>query len=371
MGAQVLVETAGDAADDRYGEPVGETFSIKEARAIVGHLLHRRPAFYFADLATAMTVAYLAGFVYFRSGLSGLQLAAGVVCSFALFRAGMFIHEIQHMRRGEMTGFVVVWNLVYGIPMLLPSFMYANHRDHHDRRTYATGQDGEYRVFTAGGLAQVLAHFLIPLTVPPVLVLRFLVLGPLSLAWPALRRFVIVHATTMGDPAKGRRIWPDEDHRTWAVMELAVCAMIVAGIALFAAGLLPWTVLPKAYGIGVLTVELNAMRDFTAHRFSNAGGRPMSHAEQLADSNNIVGMGAMTYLLYPIGMRYHALHHLFPAMPYHHMAKAHRLLMQHLPANSPYRATNRRSFLDAAARLVRAIGAYSREARLAKVTPGP
>src|ERR1700719_1475549 len=137
MGAQILLKTAVDAADDRYGEPAGESFSVKEARAIVGHLLHRRPVRYFADLAVTMTVVYLAGFVYFRSGLSALHLAAGVACGFALFRAGMFIHEIQHMRRGEMTGFVVAWNLAYGIPMLLPSFMYANHRDHHDQRTYA------------------------------------------------------------------------------------------------------------------------------------------------------------------------------------------------------------------------------------------
>jgi fatty acid desaturase len=97
----------------------------------------------------------------------------------------------------------------------------------------------------------------------------------------------------------------------------------------------------------------------------------MSHAEQLADSNNIVGAGPMIWLLYPVGMRYHALHHLFPSMPYHNMAEAHRLLMRHLPAHSPYRATNRRGVFDAAGSLLRAMGAYSREARLAKGTPAP
>jgi fatty acid desaturase len=172
---------------------------------------------------------------------------------------------------------------------------------------------------------------------------------------------------TLGDPAKGRRIWPGEDHRTWAVMELAVCGVIVTGIALLAAGLLPLTILPKGYGVGVLAVELNAMRDFTAHRFGHAGG-PMSHEAQLADSINIVGGGLASWLLYPVGMRYHALHHLFPAMPYHNMAMAHRLLMERLPPGSPYRATNRCDFLTAARSLVGA-AASSRKTRPAKATP--
>jgi hypothetical protein len=205
----------GRPALNRTGHAVNERFSVKEAHAIVRHLLRRNPVRYFTDLAATMAVVYLTGFVYLRPGLSVLQFAAGVACGCALFRAGMFIHEIQHMRRGEMTGFVVVWNLVCGIPMMLPSFMYANHRDHHDPRTYGTERDGEYCVFVTGGIGQIAAHFLIGLVAPPVLVLRFLVLGPLSLGWPRLRRIVLVHGMTLGDPAKGRRIWPDEDLRCW------------------------------------------------------------------------------------------------------------------------------------------------------------
>ena len=36
---------------------------------------------------------------------------------------------------------------------------------------------------------------------------------------------------------------------------------------------------------------------------------------------------------------HHALHHLVPSIPYHNMPEAHERLMQHLPADSPYRAT--------------------------------
>ena len=48
-----------------------------------------------------------------------------------------------------------------------------------------------------------------------------------------------------------------------------------------------------------------------------------------------------------MGLRYHALHHLFPALPYHNMDEAHRRLMAGLPADASYRLTNRDSFFAA------------------------
>jgi fatty acid desaturase len=41
----------------------------------------------------------------------------------------------------------------------------------------------------------------------------------------------------------------------------------------------------------------------------------------------------------PVGLRFHALHHLFPSLPYHNLAAAHARLMAALPADSPYRRT--------------------------------
>src|SRR5580704_16068491 len=198
MGASSVAETAGEAphrpvafVDAIERRAAAEAFSIREAQAIVRHLFHRRPVLYFADLAATMLVVYLTAFIYLSPGLSLFQIAAGAVCGCALFRAGMFIHEIQHMRRGEMAGFIIAWNIVYGIPMLLPSFMYANHRDHHDQRSYGTAEDGEYRIYTSRALAQIAEHFLIPLVAPLALVVRFLVLGPVSLIVPKLRRWVL------------------------------------------------------------------------------------------------------------------------------------------------------------------------------------
>lgn len=65
----------------------------------------------------------------------------------------------------------------------------------------------------------------------------------------------------------------------------------------------------------------------------------MTFVAQLVDSVNYPASPLIDELWAPVGCRYHALHHLFPSMPYHAMPRAHRLLMQHLPADSPYRLT--------------------------------
>ena len=38
----------------------------------------------------------------------------------------------------------------------------------------------------------------------------------------------------------------------------------------------------------------------------------------------------------PVGLRYHALHHLLPSLPYHSLGEAHRRLSAHLGAGSTY-----------------------------------
>ncbi len=42
----------------------------------------------------------------------------------------------------------------------------------------------------------------------------------------------------------------------------------------------------------------------------------------------------------PVGLRYHALHHLLPGVPYHGLAEAHRRLVKTLDADSPYHKGN-------------------------------
>ena len=74
-----------------------------------------------------------------------LALASAVVAALALYRALLFIHELTHIHRDALPGFRLAWNLLVGIPLLTPSFMYEGvHTLHHARTRYGTVEDPEY-----------------------------------------------------------------------------------------------------------------------------------------------------------------------------------------------------------------------------------
>ncbi|MBZ0159056.1 MAG: fatty acid desaturase, partial [bacterium] len=61
----------------------------------------------------------------------------------------------------------------------------------------------------------------------------------------------------------------------------------------------------------------------------------------------------LTLLLFPVGLRYHTLHHAFPLMPYHSMGEAHRRLMEQSAGDSVYRSTIVPSYWAAIRKLLR------------------
>ena len=82
-------------------------------------------------------------------------------------------------------------------------------------------------------------------------------------------------------------------------------------------------------------------------------GEAMSVTAQFLDSVNVPPPGRIAEIWAPVGLRYHALHHMFPGVPYHHLGEAHRRLMQGLPPDSVYRGCNRDSFFSAVRELWR------------------
>jgi fatty acid desaturase len=103
-------------------------------------------------------------------------------------------------------------------------------------------------------------------------------------------------------------------------------------------GIWPIPFVIHAYLTGVMIVLLNSIRTLGSHRWTNAGD-PMNFVQQLLDSVNYPKFSWASELWGPVGTRYHALHHLFPSMPYHRLPAAHARLMRELPADSLYRQT--------------------------------
>jgi len=315
-------------------------FSIEEARLIVADLFRYRPAIYWLDFGISFTVAVAAAVIYFSvPNFSVAQIVTWLVAGFAIFRAGVFIHEIVHMPAGRMTGFKIGWNVLFGLTMLTPSFMYANHRDHHNRRHYGTVKDGEYLPM---GIARrgVILHYLLQIPLLPAFaIFRFLILTPLSIIVPAVRRWVLERASSyVCNPDYRRELPPNEDRSWWLLSEIGCLLLIIGLIVAITTTSLHWWIIAEIYVLGTLGVGLNWFRNMVAHRYCN-DGHELTHTQQLEDSITIGGRSPLTPLFFPVGMRYHALHHLFPAIPYHNLPEAHRRLMAQLPADSPYRQT--------------------------------
>ena len=332
--------------------------SVAEARAIVADLFRPRPSVYWADFSLTIGAGHVCFFVvwllprllpgqpWLWLPLAALPFAASCL---AYYRAAMFIHELTHLRPGSFRTFRLAWNLLCGVPFLVPSFVYDHHREHHRRGLYGTRRDGEY--LPPGGRSP--GHFLLYLVravaVPPLAVVRFLVLTPLSWASPSLRRWVLRHASSVVvDVAYDRTPPTGAALREVCLLELLCllwCVGVVA-VPLLVLGRLPWPFLIQAYLTGVGSLLLSALRTLAEHRWGSAGGE-LTFQEQILDSNNFPHRRLLGELWGPVGLRYHALHHLFPALPYHALAEAHRRLMERLPADSPYRLTERDNLLGA------------------------
>jgi fatty acid desaturase len=133
---------------------------------------------------------------------------------------------------------------------------------------------------------------------------------------------------------------------------VAIFLELVVFAFLLISGKVAWSLFVRVYVLGMAAAGLNWIRTLAAHGYRNTGG-PMSYLEQVEDSVTVIGPPWLTELLFPVGLRYHCLHHMFPAIPYHSMGTAHRRLMAQLPADSPYRSTMRRGFVEAVALLWR------------------
>jgi fatty acid desaturase len=245
--------------------------------------------------------------------------------------------------------FRFVWNLTCGIPLLVPAFFYTRvHSDHHKRKIYGTDADGEYVAFVAKRPKSIVRYFLLFPILPALLLGRFLLLTPLSYLHRGLRRWVWERASSLTIDLFYRRPPPSpRDGKFWRLQELAASALVMTTVGLMAAGTLPWRVLGLWYLIATGVLALNSLRTLAAHCYRNPGDRVMDLTQQYLDSVDVPGNLVLTPLWAPVGLRYHATHHLLPGLPYHALGKARRRLASELTDAMLYRQARRRTLCHA------------------------
>lgn len=343
--------------------PVAKSFSFIEARKLVSDLTRPNPTIYWVDfLATILTghvcfhLVYLAHKIFpenFNAAVA-MQLVAFPLTVLLYMRAVMFTHELVHLPKDGFKGFRIAWNALCGIFFLLPSFMYYTHVDHHRRKHYGTEHDGEYLALSHSSPWWIVGFLAQNLVIPILGFLRFAVISPICWIVPGARTWVHRHASSMVvDPFYQRPPASPRVRRTIIFQEVLCfmwCVWFIARAPVLKGEWFDWFWV-LAYATSVTIATINALRTLGAHRWTGDGAE-MDFEEQLLDSVNYPNHAWISELWGPVGTRYHALHHLFPSIPYHNLGRAHRRLMEGLPADSPYRKTNRDSLLSAIGELL-------------------
>lgn len=326
---------------------------LRAAADLPRELLVAKGRFYWPDFLASAFVGYLALAVTILSPNLPLALASSVLAILALYRAAGFIHELTHIRAGSLPGFRFAWNLLIGIPLLIPSFMYEDvHTHHHAKTRYGTVEDPEYLPLAHMKPWSLPLFIVAAILAPVALLVRFAVIAPLSLIIPPLRRYTVEALSGLAINPSYRRRAPEGDFaRMWHWQEAAASVWAITLLTLSA--LYGWR--PLLIGMAVFSgvAVVNQLRTLVAHLWENDGD-PMTVTGQYLDSVNVPPPGIIAELWAPVGLRYHALHHLLPSMPYHSYPEAHRRLVAALGIESTYGAANHPGMLPLVGRIARA-----------------
>jgi fatty acid desaturase len=354
MTMQQTFDAAGFARDDagpRLRERMADDKAmLRAARDLTKDLSEARPAIYWSDMAGSALLGYfaLAGAVTLAH--PALAALCALVSVLALYRALMFIHELTHIHRDALPGFRLGWNLLVGIPVLTPSFMYEGvHTLHHKRTQYGTLEDPEYLPLALMKPWSLPLFVVIALLAPAALLFRFAVLVPLGAVLPPLRKAVWERASSLSINPDFRRRPPEGEMRS-RVFWQELGGFVWAWMLLTSTQFLGWRPFVIALAIMSAVAVLNQLRTLVAHLWENEG-EAMSVTAQFLDTVNVPPPGRIAEIWAPVGLRYHALHHLMPSLPYHALPEAHRRLVAELGIDSCYHEANHPGMLVLVGRL--------------------
>jgi fatty acid desaturase len=324
-------------------------FSLAQARHIVRDLFQPNPIIYWTDLLVSALAGHglfslvraipqlVAGPAWLVIGLQAVCFLASALC---LYRAALFIHELTHLPHKEFKAFRIAWNLLIGIPFMMPSFVYYTHIDHHRRKHFGTDHDGEYMRLGLAGPWYWAYYLALSFVLPLQFVARFMFLTPLCALHPAIKKWVYTRTSAMVMDPLYIRPYPTKNVLAIIALQEWACCIVCWVTAVIAVGFGSWPfpILLQAYATGLFVIGLNAIRTSGAHRWWN-DGRELTFVDQMLDSVTVADNPWVSELWGPVGTRFHSIHHLFPSLPYHNLSEAHRRLMAKLPADSPYRQT--------------------------------
>ncbi len=314
--------------------------------------LHRvKPAIYWIDFLLSTSLGW-AGLITALTlpPFSWTMAIAMLVSSMSFYRALCFVHELSHQATRSLPFFELAYNLATGYPMLMPSFVYVGvHQSHHKVNLYGTAKDPEYLPFAQSSVMTVLfalESFLIPV----ILLFRFVILSPIGFVFPKFQRALVVYASSLTMNVKYRREVSDELVNRVRRESIPIFLAWAAYFACAASGLVSFRFLWTWLAISSLLSFVNTVRTLGAHAYESEG-EPMDRMAQLRDSIDTPG-AFWTELWAPVGLRYHALHHYFPGIPYHSLPTAYRRILANLTIRDDYQKMTSPSLPNSLCKLI-------------------
>lgn len=334
-----------------------DQFPLREAHAMVADLMQPDMRRYRIDLAVTALTGWAAVAVLTFAEPVVVKVVAWAAATWLLYRAALFIHELVHLRRAaDVAAFAPVWNALVGYPLLIPHFLYACHAEHHSKRLYGTVGDAEYLPFAQLPRSEIVRVVLLSPVSACYGPARFGLLAPLAWLSPRVRRWSWQRASAIkldlsyeGHPPRNA-----EQRRTWLRQEVIATALCWTVVTAAALGWVPWALLGWWLVVVASVVVLNTFRLLGAHRYHGNDDEDATLLAQMIDTVNVTRRPRLSAVWGPIGLRLHALHHLFPGLPYHAYPAAHERLVAGLPAGSAYHLTEERGLTAALLRLWRA-----------------
>lgn len=324
---------------------------LRAAAELTRDISVARPEIYWPDMLASALVGYGALAATIVTPSLPVALACGAVSVMALYRALLFIHEITHLHRKALRGFRTAWNVLVGIPLLTPSLMYEQvHTIHHSRMRYGTAEDPEYLPLALMKPWTLPVFILVAALAPIAVLARWGLLAPLGLVIPGMRKLAWERFSSLSiNPDFRRRPPESEEQRRWFAWQ-QVGASVWALFVLSTPFWLGWKPLLVALGVTSLVAMFNQLRTLVAHLWENDGDR-LSTTAQYLDSVNVPHWIAGFWA--PVGLRWHATHHLLPSLPYHSLGTAHKRLAARFGAGTTYDGANHSGMIPLVAKIAR------------------
>ena len=333
---------------------IADDMAMLRAAAELTRDLHApKPLVYWTDFTASAVLGYAALVAAIMVSSPWLAVLAGAVSILALYRAGSFIHEMTHIKHSSLPWFRFGFNLMIGVPMMVPSFLYEGvHTLHHARTRYGTAEDPEYLPLARMKPYTVPLFVVASLLAPVLLIVRFAIVTPLAAIFPKFRAVVVARYSALAINPQFQRRAPDGTLATqWRWQAAGASVWAITALALVATGVIPLRAFLIFLAIAGGVSVINQVRTLVAHLWENEG-EAMTVTAQYLDTVNVPPPALLPVLWAPVGLRYHALHHLLPGLPYHSLAEAHRRLAGALLPESPYHRANYAGLFGLVERLI-------------------